>query len=374
MTAMTTPRLILVGGFLGAGKTTLLAQAALRLAKRGHRVGLVANDQAADLVDSEILKTTGARVEEVAGGCFCCRFPDMIAALERLARDDGADVLLGEPVGSCTDLAATVMQPLKKLHAAQFDLAPLSVLVDGHQVRVLARLRAEADQAPPDGFPDNVLYIYEKQLEEADLIVLNKADRLSAGELAELTDSLAARFPGKPLLAMSALAGEGVDDWLELVAEQRPAGQNVVEVDYDTYAAGEAALGWLNASVALHARGPVDWRAFSEDLLEMIRREVAGRGAQIAHVKLIIGRGGENVTGNLTSNMGPVHVRGRLDPAASEAAMRINARVRIGPQELKVLVEGALRQAAGERLALTITALNSLSPGRPVPTHRFAGK
>src|SRR5271165_567089 len=120
---MTLPRLILVGGFLGAGKTTLLAQAAVRFAKLGHRVGLVANDQAADLVDSEVLKTTGSCVEEVAGGCFCCRFPDMIAALERLAQDDGADVLLGEPVGSCTDLAATVMQPLKRLHAAQFNLA-----------------------------------------------------------------------------------------------------------------------------------------------------------------------------------------------------------------------------------------------------------
>ena len=94
-------------------KTTLLAQAAVRLSKLGHRVGLVANDQAADLVDSEVLKITGTCVEEVAGGCFCCRFPDMIAALDRLAQRDQADVLLGEPVGSCTDLAATVMQPLQ---------------------------------------------------------------------------------------------------------------------------------------------------------------------------------------------------------------------------------------------------------------------
>ena len=181
---------------------------------------------------------------------------------QRLAERDGADVLLGEPVGSCTDLAATVMQPLEKLHAAQFNLAPLSVLVDGRQVRVLARLREEAAQAPPTmgrwcpRFPDNVLYIYEKQLEEADLIVLNKADRLAVGELAELTASLAARFPGKPLMAMSALSGEGVDAWLQYVAEQLPAGQHVVEVDYDTYAAGEAALGWLNASVALCSGAP----------------------------------------------------------------------------------------------------------------------
>ena len=78
-------KVILVGGFLGAGKTTLVAQAAERLARQGKRVGLVANDQAADLVDTELFKETGAQVEEVAGGCFCCRFPDMIAALDRLA-------------------------------------------------------------------------------------------------------------------------------------------------------------------------------------------------------------------------------------------------------------------------------------------------
>ncbi len=371
---MSLPRLILVGGFLGAGKTTLLAQAAVRLSELGNRVGLVANDQAADLVDSEVFKMAGTCVEEVAGGCFCCRFPDMIAALERLAQRDQADVLLGEPVGSCTDLAATVLQPLKTLHAAQFNLAPLSVLVDGRQVRILGRLRAATEQAPAERFPDSVLYIYEKQIEEADLIVLNKADRLAAGELAELTESLAARFPGKPLLTMSALSGEGVDAWLRYVVEPRPAGRHVVDVDYDTYAAGEAALGWLNASVALNARGPADWRTFAEDLLEAMRQELAACGAAIAHVKLIISRGGDSLTGNLTSNFSPASVRGGLDPAASQAAMRINARVHIGPDELRAIVENTLREAAGPRLSATITALSSFRPSRPVPTHRFAAR
>ena len=216
---MATTKVILVGGFLGAGKTTLLAQAAERLARQGKRVGLVANDQAADLVDTELLKDAGSRVEEVAGGCFCCRFPDMISAMERLVREAKADVLIGEPVGSCTDLSATVMQPLKKLHGHQFDVAPFSVLVDGNQVRVLARLRKAAEQESQSArFPDNVLYIYEKQLEEADLIVLNKADLLSAAELADLKASLAERFPETPLLTMSAMTGDGVDAWLDFVS------------------------------------------------------------------------------------------------------------------------------------------------------------
>jgi Ni2+-binding GTPase involved in maturation of urease and hydrogenase len=369
---MAIPQLILVGGFLGAGKTTLLARAALGLSQRGHRVGLVANDQADDLVDSEILRLAGANVEEVAGGCFCCRFPDMIAALERLAHEQSADILLAEPVGSCTDLAATVMRPLEDLHSQQFRLAPLTVLVDGNQVRTLARLRAAKEKASAAHFPDTVLYIYEKQLEEADLIVLNKADRLAAGEVQELQASLVARFPGKPVLAMSAWIGDGVAAWLEFVTGERAAGQQAVEVDYDVYAAGEAALGWLNASVALKSPDAFDWSAFAGGLLEEIRRELATLGAEIAHLKLIISRGSESITGNLTASDAPVSLRGRLSNSVPTASMRINARVHISPEELQRVVEGALRRAAGERIDASITAINSFRPGRPIPTHRFA--
>src|SRR4051812_22665242 len=105
-------RLILVGGFLGAGKTTLLAQAASKLAAQGKRVGLITNDQAADLVDTEMLRRKGFNVGEVAGGCFCCRFEDLVNASDTLIASQKPDVLIGEPVGSCTDLAATVVQPI----------------------------------------------------------------------------------------------------------------------------------------------------------------------------------------------------------------------------------------------------------------------
>ena len=181
-------------------------------------------------------------------------------------------MLIGEPVGSCTDLSATVMQPLKQLHAAQFDLAPFSVLVDGNQVRALARLRKAMERQEPERFPDNVLYIYEKQLEEADLIVLNKADLLSAAELDELKASLAERFPDAPMLACRRGPAAGVDAWLDFVAQPLPAGRKVVAVDYDVYAAGEAALGWMNASAKLRARNDLDWQAFAGDLLAVDSR------------------------------------------------------------------------------------------------------
>lgn len=368
---MSTTKVILVGGFLGAGKTTLLAQAAERLSGQGKRVGLVANDQAADLVDTELLKDTGSKVEEVAGGCFCCRFPDMVSAMERLVREGSSDVLIGEPVGSCTDLSATVMQPLKKLHGHQFDLAPFSVLVDGNQVRVLARLQNAAERSESARFPDNILYIYDKQLEEADLIVLNKADLLSVAELADLKASLAERFPNAPLLTMSAMTGDGVDAWLDFISQGRTAGRRITEVDYDTYAAGEAGLGWMNASAKLRSRHDIDWKAFAADLLEAIRVELRSRSAEIAHVKLSLTASRGHVVGNVTSNEGAVSVRGDIAPARREAALLINLRVHVHPDVLRATVENSLAATVGGRLEATITNMRGFFPGRPQPTYRY---
>src|SRR5947209_11154997 len=99
-------RFVMVGGFLGAGKTTTLARLARFYADRGQKVGLVTNDQAQDLVDTNSLRAQGFAVEEVPGACFCCRFDDLVAKVGTLQDGERPDVILAEPVGSCTDLVA----------------------------------------------------------------------------------------------------------------------------------------------------------------------------------------------------------------------------------------------------------------------------
>src|ERR671936_564500 len=86
-------RFVLVGGFLGAGKTTTLA----RLARHylGGKVGLLQEQQR-------------------------------------------PDVILAEPVGSCTDLVATVVQPLRHLYGDRFEVGPYPVLFKpSHGLRIL---------------------------------------------------------------------------------------------------------------------------------------------------------------------------------------------------------------------------------------------
>jgi len=123
-------RYIMIGGFLGAGKTTSVVRLAQHLTDQGLKVGLITNDQGSELVDTAMLRSRGFATEEIPGGCFCCRFNSLVDAAHKLTVATRPDVFIAEPVGSCTDLVATVTYPLRRIYGDNFSIAPLSVLVD----------------------------------------------------------------------------------------------------------------------------------------------------------------------------------------------------------------------------------------------------
>src|SRR6476469_676252 len=126
----TRPVIVPLGGFLGAGKTTLILAASRILHSRGIRPAAILNDQGSELVDTH----AAVAADQVTGGCFCCRFSDLIDAAHRLHAHE-PDVIFAEAVGSCTDISATTLQPLKLYYGHQFRLAAYSVLVDPQRAR-----------------------------------------------------------------------------------------------------------------------------------------------------------------------------------------------------------------------------------------------
>src|SRR4051794_19470626 len=207
-------RFVMVGGFLGAGKTTAMARLARHYTGRGQRVGLVTNDQAADLVDTTSLRAQGFPVEEVAGACFCCRFDDLVGKVGALQASERPDVILAEPVGICTDLDATVVQPLRDLYGDRFEVAPYAVLFKpSHGLKIL---RGEAG----GGFSPKAAYIFTKQLEEADAVVINRIDEMDPAGVQEVADLVARQYPGTPVLRVSAKTGQGFDGLTELLDQQ----------------------------------------------------------------------------------------------------------------------------------------------------------
>ena len=358
---MKSTRLILVGGFLGAGKTTLLWEAAHRLMENGKRIGLVTNDQAPELVDTVFLSRDKVKVAEVSGSCFCCNFNGLIDALKQVREEADADVIIAEPVGSCTDLSATIMQPLKENRKGELVVSPLTVMADPLRL-------ADILNGGLAGLHSSAAYIFRKQLEESDIILISKADLLSSIELDKLKERVKLNFPDSEVMIVSTKTGIGIDEWLHEVMTRTDAGQRLAEVDYDLYAEGEAVLGWLNTTIRLSGES-TDWDKFAQQLMKSLSLQFDSRNASVGHVKMMLEADENYLTGNLTGTGETLNFRGSAG-IGTQALLTLNARVEMSPEALEQIVREAL--AASHRpIDAKIIALRCLSPGRPNPTFRF---
>ncbi|MCX6044667.1 MAG: cobalamin biosynthesis protein [Chloroflexi bacterium] len=352
-------RLIIAGGFLGAGKTTLLLRAARLLTEQGYRVGLVTNDQGEDLVDTATANQAEIPVTEVAGGCFCCRFPDLLKALQRLAEVAQPDIVLAEPVGSCTDLVATILRPLAQFHPDQFQVAPLTILHDAS--RNIA------------SFPPNVHYLYEQQLSEAELIVLTKTDLLSESAEAETAAALATRYPQARILSISARTGQGLTEWLAVMLGQASRNPAALMIDYARYAEAEAVLGWLNAKGIVRADRPFSATAWMEQLFQTLGQTLSDQHAPIAHVKLLITTPTSALKASVTqSGSAPTWDLGPDDTQTDQLEFTLNARVNIEPPTLEQAVVQTIERIKPQPDSrYYFTHFECFSPLPPEPTHRL---
>jgi hypothetical protein len=276
------------------------------------------------------------------------------------------DVVLAEPVGSCTDLVATVVRPLQQLFSARFDVAPYAVLLKpSHGARIL---RGEAR----GGFSPQAAYIFKKQLEEADLIVINRIDGLAASEAEELVGLVKAQYPNTPVVKMSAKTGTGFDALVEFIEQRGRFGQRLMDVDYDTYAVGEAELGWLNSSLKVNASSTFAVDDLLVDIISRLQKSLAEIDAEPAHLKAIGMADGLYGVANLVSSFSPPELSLASRGKVHEAELVVNARVATAPETLTEHVERAVHAAcaaAGARA--TFQQTQAFRPGRPVPTHRI---
>ena len=363
-------RFLMVGGFLGAGKTTTIGKLAAHYVAQGKNVALVTNDQAYNLVDTETLRAQGFHVGEVPGACFCCKFDDLLSTVDSLSEEKIPDLIIAEPVGSCTDLVATVIEPMKSLFGDRFETGPLVVLLKpSHGKKILAGGSSR-------GFSPKAEYIFLKQLEEADAIAINKVDRMSEEEQQKLLGLTKERFPEKEVFLMSAREETGFDSLIAATDADPVARSGMMEMDYKTYAEGEAELGWLNCQVEAHSKDEGDKFSMDEVVLAFVR-EIGNRltkdGAEVAHLK-VLGQTLENSSvANLVSSDGVAELSLASEINTAAATLLVNARVATAPETLTSFVnEVANELQAAMPIEFTVGQIQSFRPGKPEPTHRLA--
>lgn len=351
---------------MGAGKTTALARLAPFLADQGLRVVIITNDQGRHLVDTAALRARHLQTSEVTGGCFCCRF-DALLEQCRFRGADAPDVYLAEAVGSCADLAATVAAPLARLHGDRFTVAPLSVLVDSAQAGAMLGLDARRT------FSETVRYLWLKQMEEADFLVLNKCETLPVAAIDELRATLRERFPSAALFPVSAQKGDGLEAWFRRVMMDEGRPRPPIALDYDRYAAGEASLAWFDATAELRNAEAFDADRLLLDLAEKICGALQQGAARLAHLKIALASPREDRQSDFAlvqaTETLPPQVGQRLAGPTRAGELTINLRAETDPGPLPALVWNALAASAPPHLRWEPRFQQCFRPGRPIPTH-----
>jgi hypothetical protein len=346
---MNKPWIVVVGGFLGAGKTTLLLAAAQELEKRGLRSAVVLNDQGEALVDTEYAGIRGLERGEVTGGCFCCRFSDLVHEMDKLRAHSPA-VIFAEPVGSCTDISATTLQPLHE-YSDSYRLAPYTVLVDPARARELLAQGAEP----------NMQFLFTKQLEEADVVCFTKSDL--GVELPEIAAPHARNI--------SAKTGAGVAAWLdEMLAGGISSGSHILEIDYEQYARAEAALAWLNLEVEIHPVQAQSSAMILGPLLDDLDRDFTAAHISIVHLKAIMNSPAGFLKAAVCANGEEPQVEGMLDASpALRHRLLLNLRAVGEAEQVRNIVERNLRALDVPLVDLRVDCFH---PAPPNPEHRIA--
>jgi G3E family GTPase len=171
-------KVILLAGFLGAGKTTLLKKI-LSWSSDPSRTVLIVNEFGEIGVDAALLKGTGSGIVEMRGGCLCCTLRGDLKATVRevLNRYDPKQVFI-EATG-----VADPVPVLEALHDRDFE-ERLEVF------KVIAVLEADLWENR-----DSFGAFFMRQLERADLILLNKIDAVELEKIPQLLREIHETLP-----------------------------------------------------------------------------------------------------------------------------------------------------------------------------------
>jgi G3E family GTPase len=191
-----------LSGFLGAGKTTLLNHVLNN--REGMRVAVIVNDMSEVNIDSRLVGQNAAlnRVEEklveMSNGCICCTLrEDLLVEVKRLAEEGRFDYLLIESTGISEPMpVAATFSFAGDDGSSLADVAQLDTMVtviDGEKfLEDYESIDSLADREMALNQEDEreIAHLLIDQIEFANVLVINKTDRMEAEEVVRLREIL----------------------------------------------------------------------------------------------------------------------------------------------------------------------------------------
>ncbi len=154
---------LIVSGFFGSGKTTLILELARELfLNHKKKLAIIVNDIGEVGIDDKVMKSYGLNVKEMFGGCICCEIAvNLPTTIKTLKENYNPDLVILEPSGVAD--AFNVNKVLDSMNGIGLEVLPVVTLFDATQLDLLLA-----------SYPFII-----KQLKSADLVLINKIDKIS---------------------------------------------------------------------------------------------------------------------------------------------------------------------------------------------------
>ena len=266
-------------GFLGSGKTTTMMALTDYYTAHHGRAAMISNDlgHGVTLADHRYARLCGCNASEMTDECICYQNENLADRL-RSYYDEGCELVISDIPGFGVGALEHVYHGLTEKYPGEFDLAPFTVLVEPGTVAILR-----------DGTGGDLEYLYDTQLVEADLIVLNKCDLMDENRREEDVRWLRGRYPEAEVLCISALRAEGLEELSQALA-RGTASMRRPEIGYGGEAF-RAAMGRIS-EFYLQFRAVVccndfDGNAWLSEMAGALKTEIEKAGYEVPHFKLL---------------------------------------------------------------------------------------
>ena len=328
----------LVGGFTGSGKTTAIANACKVLSENNIITSVFGDKEEeyflADCPKNNIsdfgdsADSDDENFARVTGGCFCCNYTQLDSEIDLLKKKSDQSALLADYGGTCTNLISTLLKPLRDYKGAEIEVANFSTFIDAKFLLLHLRgLRVPLSLESK--------YSWDKHMEEAEILIINKIDLLPADDLEDLKRLAKDALSSKQILFQNSLDMESIRKWVELISSS----QVPVAVENGK----SSNIAWLDEEIQIITEDDSAVKV-AYDFMRQLSNGLVQKELQIEHLKFLLF--GDDLplkldhTQFLNENTGSPIVYEK----SNSADLLVNARVQTSHNELRKFLFDTLNQ------------------------------
>lgn len=328
-------------GFLGAGKTT--TQMALTKYHTDHhgKAAMISNDlgHSVDLADCRLAKLCGCNASEITDNCICF-VNEQLADRLRSLYDDGCELVISDIPGFGVGALEHVYYGLTEKYPGEFLLAPFTAITEPCIVETLM-----------NGKGSDLRYIYDAQLTEADLIVMNKCDLINDEQRKAYEEWLRKRYPLAQVISISAVTGEGLEKLSKALTEGN-ASMRIPDLSHLKDDLSSAMDRMSEFYMQYHASvccNDFDGNEYLREMAEAVCKDIMALGEEIPHLKLLAwAPEGDYGKADLLGTGRPVEMTHRFEHRCTDLAVIINGTAACPTDKLEKIVTDSVKRVSDE--------------------------